>query len=147
MTTFDLKVALLLFTFVINNWIGFCIFMYIDIPFYSSYNCKWLKTGNICKLYNAGLSFPFSPGSLHSYILNIDSIPVTGIPGCFLSVFPMPHPASPLLLPAPDGFFLFRQVILVLPALQGKFYGILYAFLINIPFSGAQTEIKRTVLI
>jgi hypothetical protein len=108
MPTFDLKVVVLLFTIVINNWIGFCAFMYINFIFYSIHNCKLLRIGNICKLHTAGLSFPFSPGSLHSFILNKDSIPVIGIPGCFLSVFPMPNPALLLLRHTPDGFFLFR---------------------------------------
>ena len=99
---------MLLFTFVIINWIGFCAFMYIISTFYSIYNCKRYKIGNICKLYAAGLSSPFSPGSLYSFILNKDTIPVIGIPGCFLTVFPMPNPASLLLRHTPDGFFLFR---------------------------------------
>ena len=82
--------------------------MYIISTFYSIYNCKRYKIGNICKLNTAGLSFHFSTGSLHFFILNKDSIPVIGIPDCFLSVYPMPNPASLLLRHTPDGFFLFQ---------------------------------------
>jgi hypothetical protein len=43
-------------------------------------------------------------------------------------------------------FFFFRQGILVLPPLQEKIHVFHYAFLIDIPFSGAQMRIEKPAL-